>query len=267
MIDYLQVQRLSLKNNVSPEIIEKDYLIELVLFYFSKSSFLCENMVFRGGTALKKVYFPEYRFSEDLDFVIDSKKEINIYQEIIIQILQKISSDYPIKIDNRSIFERDRLQLFIIYDIIPDIKGIKELKVDILKDYYIPKHERKRLLFSYPEFKNKNLILETYALESVICDKIGRILDVDNEPRDLYDLWYLLKLNLDIKTIRKEFNNKYGYEILISNLLREIIKDDYKQNWENRLIYQVFNLPDFDIVIKDLNKLIKNKFEYTHPIF
>jgi len=261
MIDYLQVQRLSLKNNVSPEIMEKDYFIELLLFYFSKDNFLYENFVFRGGTALKKVYFPEYRFSEDLDFVIDSKKEIKIFQEIIIKILQKISSDYPIKIDKRSIFERDRLQLFIIYDIIPDIKGIKELKVDILKDYYIPKHERKRLLFSYPEFKNKNLILETYALESVVCDKIGRILDVDNEPRDLYDLWYLLKLNLDINIIRKEFKNKYGYEILISNLLREIVKDDYKKNWENKLIHQMFNLPDFDIVIKDLNKLIKKKFK------
>ena len=261
MIDYLQVQRLSLKNNVSPEIIEKDYLIELVLFYFSKSSSLCENFVFRGGTALKKVYFPEYRFSEDLDFVIDSQKEINVYQEIIIKILQKISSDYPIKIDKRSMFERDRLQLFIIYDIIPDIKGIKELKVDILRDYYIPKHERKRLLFSYPEFENKNLILETYALESVICDKIGRILDVDDEPRDLYDLWYLLKLNLDINIIRKEFKNKYGYEILIPNLLREIVKDDYKQSWENRLIHQIFDLPDFKVVIRNLNSMIKEKFE------
>jgi len=261
MIDYLLVQRLSLKNNVSPEIIEKDYFIELVLFYFSKDSSLCENLVFRGGTALKKVYFPEYRFSEDLDFVIDSQKEINAYQDIIIQILQKISTDYPIKIDKRSIFERDRLQLFIIYDIIPDIKGIKELKVDILQEYYIPKHERKRLLFSYPEFKNKNSILETYALESVICDKIGRILDVDNEPRDLYDLWYLLKLNLDINIIREEFKNKYGYRILISNLLRELVKDDYKQNWENRLIHQIFDLPDFDMLIKDLNKLIKKKIE------
>ena len=261
MIDYLQVQRLAIKNNVSPEIIEKDYFIELVLFYFSKNSSLCDNFVFRGGTALKKVYFPEYRFSEDLDFVIDSNKEMNVYQEIIIQILQKITTDYPIKIDKRSIFERDRLQLFIIYDIISDIRGIKELKVDILQDYYIPKHERKRLLFSYPEFENKNSILETYVLESVICDKIGRILDVDNEPRDLYDLWYLLKLNLDIKIVRKEFKNKYGYKILIPNLLREIVKDDYKQNWENRLIYQIFDLPDFDMLIKDLNKLIKNKFE------
>lgn len=260
MINYLQVQRLALKNNVSPEIIEKDYFIELVLFYFSKDSSLCENLVFRGGTALKKVYFPEYRFSEDLDFVIDNKKEINIYQEMIIQILQKISSDYPIKMDKRYMFKSDQLQLFITYDIIPDIRGVKELKVDILQDYYIPKHERKRLLFTYPEFENKNSVLETYALESVVCDKIGRILDVDNEPRDLYDLWYLLKLNLDINIIRKEFKNKYGYEILIPNLLREIVKDDYRQNWRNRLIYQMFNLPDFDIIIKDLNKLIKEKF-------
>ena len=43
-----------------------------------------------------------------------------------------------------------------------------------------------------------------------------------------------------------------------------MVKDDYKQNWENRLIHQMLNLPDFDIVMKDLNKLIKNKFEYTH---
>ncbi len=196
-----------------------------------------------------------------MDFVIDNKKEINIYQEMIIQILQKISSDYPVKMDKRSMSKSDQLQLFITYDIIPDIRGVKELKVDILQDYYIPKHERKRLLFTYPEFENKNSVLETYALESVVCDKIGRILDVDNEPRDLYDLWYLLKLNLDINIIRKEFKNKYGYEILIPNLLREIVKDDYRQNWRNRLIYQMFDLPDFDIVIKDLNKLIKEKFE------
>jgi len=175
--------------------------------------------------------------------------------------LQKISFDYPIKIDKRSIFERDRLQLFIIYDIVPDIKGLKELKVDILQDYYIPKHGRKRLLFSYPEFENKNSILKTYVLESLLCDKIGRILDADNESRDLYDLWYLLKLKLDIKIVREEFKNKYGYEILIPNLSREIVKDDYKQNWENRLIFQISELPDYNMVIKDLNKLIKKKFE------
>ncbi|MDP8218842.1 MAG: hypothetical protein P9M03_08965, partial [Candidatus Theseobacter exili] len=61
--------------------------------------------------------------------------------------------------------------------------------------------------------------------------------------------------------IRKEFKNKYGYEIIIPNLLREIIRDDYKQNWENRLAHQIFNLHDFGVITKDLNELIRKKFK------
>jgi predicted nucleotidyltransferase component of viral defense system len=53
MIDFFQAQRLSLKYSVSPEIIEKDYFIELILFYFSQDTFLHDNIVFRGGTALE----------------------------------------------------------------------------------------------------------------------------------------------------------------------------------------------------------------------
>ena len=77
----------------------------------------------------------------------------------------------------------------------------------------------------------------------------------------MYDLWYLLKLNLDINIIRKKFKNKFGYKILIPNLLREIVKDDYKQNWENRLVHQIVDLPDFKVVIGNLNSMIKEKFE------
>ncbi len=259
MIDFFQAQRLSLKNNVSPEMIEKDYLIELILFYFSRDTFLHNNIIFRGGTALKKMYFPEYRFSEDLDFVINNKEEVNIYRDTISRILQKISSEYPIETDKRILFERDRLQLFITFDIIPDISGMKELKVDILKDDYVPKNERKKIQFSYPDFKDNSLFLKSYVLESIVCDKIGRIMDIDNEPRDLFDLWYLLQLELDSDIIKNEYKNKYGYNIIIPNLIREINKDDYRRNWGNRLSYQMNNLPDFDLINKELNQLIKEK--------
>jgi uncharacterized protein len=257
MIDFFQAQRLSLKYSVSPEIIEKDYFIELILFYFSQDTFLHDNIVFRGGTALKKIYFPEYRFSEDLDFVISKKDEVGVYRDTISRILQKIASEYPIEIGKRILFERDRLQLFISFNIIPDIPGMKELKVDILKDDYIPKNEEKMIKFSYSDFKDNNLILRSYALESVVCDKIGRIMSIDNEPRDLFDLWYLLKLKLDSDIIHYEYKKKYGYNIMIPNLMREINKDDYRRNWGNRLTYQVNNLPDFDLVKNDLNRFIR----------
>ena len=49
-------------------VIERDYLLSWVLAGISAAPELRETLVFKGGTALKKCYFGDYRFSEDLDF-------------------------------------------------------------------------------------------------------------------------------------------------------------------------------------------------------
>ena len=46
-------------------LIEKDYYLTLIL---SRVYELSENLVFKGGTCLNKVYYAYYRLSEDLDF-------------------------------------------------------------------------------------------------------------------------------------------------------------------------------------------------------
>ena len=48
--------------------IEKDYLLSWILAGISRVPALSDSLVFKGGTALKKCYFGDYRFSEDLDF-------------------------------------------------------------------------------------------------------------------------------------------------------------------------------------------------------
>lgn len=50
--------------------IEKDYILSWILFGISKHENLSKTIVFKGGTVLKKVYFEDYRFSEDLDFTL-----------------------------------------------------------------------------------------------------------------------------------------------------------------------------------------------------
>ncbi|GAI08967.1 unnamed protein product [marine sediment metagenome] len=47
--------------------LEKDYVLSWILIGIAKSK-ICDMLSFKGGTALKKFYFPDYRFSEDLDF-------------------------------------------------------------------------------------------------------------------------------------------------------------------------------------------------------
>ena len=259
MINYFQIQRLASEQGVPEEIIEKDYLIELVLFYLAKEGYFKEKLIFRGATALKKVYYPDYRFSEDLDFLLEDKENLREHEQKLGQLLLNISSEYPFQLNKRSEFNRDRLQFFISYEIIPEIRAIKELKVDILKDNVIPSYQRKKILFSYPEFKEDIAGLNTYILESVISDKICRIFDADNEPRDLYDLWYLLRSELDVAKIKKELERRYGYDIYIANLLTEIAREDYKRNWKIRLERQVGNLPAYEVVIKELKESIEKK--------
>lgn len=57
-------------------IVEKDYAISYLLFGMMKVEELYNGLLLKGGTALKKVYFPNYRFSEDLDFSIRPEKRV-----------------------------------------------------------------------------------------------------------------------------------------------------------------------------------------------
>jgi predicted nucleotidyltransferase component of viral defense system len=259
MIDYFQAQRIASKNGVPAEIIEKDFFIEFILFYLVRDSFFKEKLIFRGGTALKKIYFPDYRYSEDLDFLIQEREEIRKQEQRVNQIIEKINSEYPFQLNKRTEYSEDRLQLYLSYNIIPEIRAIKELKIDLLKDSIIPTFHRRKILWGYQEFIQETAKLNTYIFESIISDKICRILDVDNEPRDIYDLWYLLKLNLDELKIKKELKRRFGYDIHFPNLLSEITNEDFKRNWQLRLEKQVGNLPAYEIVIEELKKLIKEK--------
>jgi hypothetical protein len=53
------------------EVIEKDYGLSHVLVAMFRNEELASSLVFKGGTALRKAYFPDYRFSVDLDFTAD----------------------------------------------------------------------------------------------------------------------------------------------------------------------------------------------------
>ena len=50
------------------EVLERDYLLSWVLAGIAQVKALRDTLLFKGGTALKKCFFGEYRFSEDLDF-------------------------------------------------------------------------------------------------------------------------------------------------------------------------------------------------------
>ena len=73
MIHSSEISKLAHKLGLGDKTIEKDYVLTWVLHAIAASP-LQGKLAFKGGTAIKKMYVPEYRFSEDLDFtVLDSE--------------------------------------------------------------------------------------------------------------------------------------------------------------------------------------------------
>ena len=54
---------------IREDVFERDYCLAWFLAVLSQSE-LKTVLGFKGGTALKRCYFPDYRFSEDLDFTL-----------------------------------------------------------------------------------------------------------------------------------------------------------------------------------------------------
>jgi hypothetical protein len=70
MIASAELRRQAGAWNADPTVVERDYVLSWVLAGLYRQSALAKGLVFKGGTALRKCYFPDYRFSADLDFTL-----------------------------------------------------------------------------------------------------------------------------------------------------------------------------------------------------
>ena len=70
MIPEAELRRLAGAWSADVTVVERDYALSWVLAGLYRRPELAERLVFKGGTALRKCYFPDYRFSADLDFTL-----------------------------------------------------------------------------------------------------------------------------------------------------------------------------------------------------
>jgi len=66
-LDEAGLRRYAASKGIPLGVAEKDYVLSVAIMQLSKSQF-AKRFFFKGGTAIKKVYYPEARFSADLDF-------------------------------------------------------------------------------------------------------------------------------------------------------------------------------------------------------
>ena len=70
---YKEIQTIAKELRMEEVVIDKDWILGHFLNAMYSFPDISENFVFKGGTCLKKNYFKDYRFSEDLDFTLLNK--------------------------------------------------------------------------------------------------------------------------------------------------------------------------------------------------
>ena len=74
MILQKEIATISEQLGVSKSVIDKDWVLGHFIAAIFNEPELKETLIFKGGTCLKKCWFEEYRFSEDLDFTSKSQE-------------------------------------------------------------------------------------------------------------------------------------------------------------------------------------------------
>ena len=71
MIAEAEIRRLAGRDGVDPMVVDLDYVLGcfLAALYWAEAP----PLRFKGGTCLRKCYYGDYRFSEDLDFTTERR--------------------------------------------------------------------------------------------------------------------------------------------------------------------------------------------------
>lgn len=190
---------------ITDEQIEQDLVICRSLVEIFSNKFLAEHLVFRGGTALHKLYLqPQARYSEDIDLV---QKKVGPIKDIITQLQKCMSflgeSTVKQKANNNTLVYR-----FNSESVTPISLRLK-IEINCREHFSVLGYTTKEFSVNNGWFKGSCDIL-TYQLEEMIGTKV-RALYQRRKGRDLYDLYKALTLsNLNIEqviTCYKEYMN------------------------------------------------------------
>lgn len=178
-------------------VLERDYCLSWVLVGLSQSP-LKDRLAFKGGTALKKCYFEDYRFSEDLDFTLTEEtswEEIELGLGAAFEETHK-GSGVEIRLDRLDRHSPANSHTFYLaYEgPLPGGAG-KTVKTDItIRERIVLPLEERPVLRGYEEYRDlpEGACIRVYSLDEVAVEKTVALLDrARNEPRDLYDLWFV----------------------------------------------------------------------------
>ena len=201
MIGRAELMEVAQNLGLTPQVVEKDYVLGWLLAGIHANDQLREHWVFKGGTCLKKCYFETYRFSEDLDFTVQNEAQLD--QSFLVRAFGDISgwiyeqSGIEIPADKLrfDVFRNRRDKLAcegrVSYrgPIGPRSGDLPRIKFDLTTDELVALPPVIRpVTHPYSDTPDGGIQARCYAYEEVFGEKVRALGAVCARPRDLYDV-------------------------------------------------------------------------------
>lgn len=259
MISDAQLRRLARELDVRLGYAEKNYVNSWILWAIYTSSY-GNNLLFKGGTALSKLYFPEtWRYSEDIDFGVEG--EYRGSEEELQDALEDAAraSGIDFKMTKHRELQKEEypthyVDIDIQYDAVLGHKNTTSL--DVMIDEYVAfaSVDHHHSYEDVPRFG-----LTAYSREEIFAEKL-RALYQRSQARDYYDLYRLItEADIDDSVVLPAFTRKCEHDDLDIDLrsgLPRGKRDELRDGWQSTLPDLVASLPNFDSVYDALEKYI-----------
>lgn len=216
MINEAELRRLAARAGVDPMVQDLDYSLGWFLAGLFSQAEASNRLVFKGGTCLRKAYFADYRFSEDLDFTLTrtwAAEELLTAIELVQGWSEALggpnfAAERPrLEVINDE-YGKESLQARIYYRGPLRWGGAaRAIQLDLNRDEIIVFPRQMRMLtHPYSDAERLGRVqLPCYALEEMLTEKLRAIGGQRRFAisRDLYDIYQLTRIGLSSKEVHQ----------------------------------------------------------------
>lgn len=262
MISSAEVAKLAHRLSVGDRVIEKDYVLSWLLVALAESE-LRQGLAFKGGTALKRCYYPDYRFSEDLDFTLCADLAhddlANAFSGLFPRLSRRVGLTLTLSRAEQNVFGSSTLLVNYVGPLQARLSS-RHLKVDVTRGERLvyPLSERP-LQAPYSDFP-AGVVMPTYPLEEILTEKLCALMG-RTEPRDLYDVYCLFEFDdADLSLLAGSFAAKCRHKGHDPTQLGVVLASKtltFEKLWMPRLAVQVVQLPRLNDVLRIVRRHLR----------
>ncbi len=192
--------------------IEKDFVISTIFLLLAgdkQFAPFAEKIVFRGGTCIKKAYFPrETRFSEDLDFTSLTISEINSFHRVLEGFRGQDLGVTTITQVGKTYENSKGLDITVGYTSVLGQPNHIMLNLNTSATMRNAKRKRIDVMPYFPSFKP---VIRVMDIREILAEKLRALLQ-RVKPRDVFDVWFLIgkkRMRIDRSMLREKLMQSY----------------------------------------------------------